>query len=204
MIKTCLFDLGNVLAFFSHDRMCEQLARLCGVGAHETKHLVMSKSMADPWERGMLNRYDIILALENHFHRKIDSQLIELAFADIFTENTEIVGLINHLKEERIRLVLLSNTCDMHFEFLESRLSVLSLFDEFVLSYKVGFRKPEVEIFEAAKRVIDCQPEECFFTDDIEAYVNKARELGFAGATFRTTIELIEDLKMSGVHTSMD
>ena len=41
MIRTCLFDMGNVLLHFCHERMCAQIGGLCGRTAAEVRALLI-------------------------------------------------------------------------------------------------------------------------------------------------------------------
>ena len=41
MLRTIMFDLGNVLLYFSHERMFEQMGALCGKPAEETRELML-------------------------------------------------------------------------------------------------------------------------------------------------------------------
>ena len=44
--------------------------------------------------------------------------------------------------------------------------------------------KPQPEIFQVAMERAGCRPEECFYTDDIAAYVTAARALGIDAVRF--------------------
>src|SRR5690606_35053307 len=113
-----------------------------------------------------------------------DFESLRLAVSDIFTLNEPMVPLLDALKARGHRLVLLSNTCVSHFEFASARFDVLQRFDDFVTSFTTGAIKPERAIFESALRRIECEPEECFYTDDIAQYVEVGRSFGLQGEVF--------------------
>lgn len=46
------------------------------------------------------------------------------------------------------------------------QLGLEGYFDWFVLSEEVGFRKPDVRIFEHARQLASCQPDECLYVGD--------------------------------------
>ncbi|HVV99070.1 MAG TPA: HAD family phosphatase [Planctomycetaceae bacterium] len=199
MIRTCLFDMGNVLVHFCHDRMCRQIGALCGQTGPEIRKLLFDSELQWKFERGRLS--------EREFHAEL-SRLVaaELAFealveagSDIFQLNEPIVPILETLKAQGKRLVLLSNTSVSHFEFVKRRFDVLRHFDDYVLSYEVGALKPELEIFEAALRKIGCAPQECFYTDDIAAYIAAAREHGLEAEVFTTAEALRGHLATRGV-----
>lgn len=52
-------------------------------------------------------------------------------------------------------------------------------YDQLVLSYKCGFRKPEPEIYQFAQEKLDCKPNEIFFIDDRIDFIQGAKDLGW-------------------------
>jgi putative hydrolase of the HAD superfamily len=105
-----------------------------------------------------------------------------------------LVGL-----KQRYRLMLLSNTNAIHFEMVRENYPLLRHFDHLVLSYKVGALKPSPEIYAEALRHANCAPEECFFTDDIPAYVEGARAAGIDAVQFESHEQIERELKVRGV-----
>jgi HAD superfamily hydrolase (TIGR01509 family) len=59
--------------------------------------------------------------------------------------------------------------------------------------------KPSPEIFQAALKLCGCLPEECFYTDDIAAYVEAARQLGIDAVQFESLAQLQRELKARGI-----
>jgi putative hydrolase of the HAD superfamily len=68
-----------------------------------------------------------------------------------------------------------------------------------VLSHEVGTLKPEPAVYEHAISHSQSMPGECFFTDDIEAYVEGARRSGIDAEPFRGFDKLQADLRSRGV-----
>ena len=91
--------------------------------------------------------------------------------------------LVIELKQ-RYRLVLLSNTNELHFGWLRERYPILEHFDAYTLSYAEKAMKPDDRIYAAAVANAQCLPGECFFTDDIERYVDAARAFGIDAEQF--------------------
>src|SRR5690606_20453279 len=102
----------------------------------------------------------------------------QTAGSDIFELNSTIIPVLDALKSQGYRLVLLSNTCVSHFEFIWNEFEVLQRFDDYVTSYTAGAIKPDPAIFQCALEKIQCAPEEAFYTDDIVEYISQARLLG--------------------------
>ncbi len=100
----------------------------------------------------------------------------------------------------RYRLVLLSNTNALHFEMLRGAYAhLLRHFDTLVLSYEVKAMKPNEEIFRAAIAAAQCRPEECFYTDDIAAYVEEARRLGIDAVQFESREQIEGAMRERGI-----
>jgi glucose-1-phosphatase len=204
MLKTILFDLGNVLVHFSHDRMCDQIGRALGrTGADVRRFLIDSGLMWD-FERGKLTESQLLAAVESEIAGPFDHAAVNDACCDIFTLNDPIVPLVWSLKNRGLRLVLLSNTSPWHVAWVRKCWPVLELFDELVLSYEVGAIKPEAPAFEAALKAIRCRPEECFYTDDIPKYVARGREFGLQAEVFTDVPALRKHLADRGIELAAE
>ncbi len=199
MIDTFLFDMGNVLVHFSHPRMCAQIASVCHGSAEEIHRLLFDLNWEHEFERGELTEAQFQARLENHFQRPLDLSALVLAASDIFTLNAPLVPILRALRRQGKRLVLLSNTSVSHIEFVRREFDVLGYFDDFVLSYEVGAMKPQPAIFEAALNKIQCPPERCFYTDDIEPYIEAGRGYGLQAEVFTTAESLTHQLASRGV-----
>lgn len=199
MIRTCLFDLGNVLVFFSHDLMCQQIAELFQVPVDQVKQTLFASEGLVKFEKGQISEAEFHRELEQIFAREVAFDGLRRAASDIFTVNSDILPVIDALKEQGTRLVLLSNTCVSHIDHVRAQFDVLERFDDFILSYEVGSLKPEPEIFEHALAAIGCPPEDCFYTDDIAENIEAGRTFGLQASLFTTVAKLKTDLQDLGV-----
>ena len=199
MIRTFLFDMGNVLVHFSHDRMCDQIAALCARTGPELKKDLIDSGWQWDFERGLVSPDQFHQWFESNFNTKVDPADLAHAASDIFTLNTPIVPVLDELKSRGYRLVLLSNTSIFHFEFIQKRFEVLNRFDDFVLSYEVQALKPDPEIYHAALKKIGCDAPDCFYTDDIVQYVEGGRRHGLDAEVFTTVPELTRHLAARGI-----
>jgi HAD superfamily hydrolase (TIGR01549 family) len=199
MIRTFLFDMGNVLVHFCHDRMCSQIGELCGKSGPEIRAALIESELQFKFERGWLSEDEFQAVLQRLLDASFERDELFRAGSDIFQANSSIVPVLKALKTAGHRLVLLSNTSAPHLRFVRENYEVLEYFDDFVLSYEVGAVKPDAAIFEAALRKIDCPPEECFYTDDIEEYVITARKFGLRAEVFTDTENLLIHLVGHGV-----
>jgi putative hydrolase of the HAD superfamily len=201
VIRTFLFDMGNVLVHFCHQRMCRQIADLAQTSEEIVRDLLMRGSLQWDFERGLLTEEEFFAELRGRlqFSAEITREEFVRAGSDIFTLNASLIPVLDELRALGHRLVLLSNTSVSHFEFVQNEFDVLSRFDDFVLSFKVGAMKPERRIFEVAGMKIGCPPEQCFYTDDIAAYIEAGRSYGFQAEQFTTTESFVGQIGHRGI-----
>ena len=191
--------MGNVLVHFSHQKMCQNIATLCGWTEPQTKSFLLDEGRQWKLERGEIT--------EEQFHdefchatgKSLNIDQLRHAAADIFRLNESIVPVLHQLKAAGLRLVLLSNTSITHLNFIERNFNVLELMDDRVTSFEAGAIKPEDRIYEVALSKALCEPGECFYTDDIEAYIRKAETFGINARLYTSTEGLrnsLRDLKV--------
>lgn len=197
MTRTIFFDIGNVLVFFSYEKMLKQLSEICGIDPLVIRREI---EMIGPlYEEGTISseelwRYFSKIATKNHSQKDFFE-----AMTTIFQENPSIYPIVNALKNKGFQLILISNTCEAHYDFLKETFPVINQFDMSVLSHKVNVRKPNKLIYEAALAVAECSSEDCFYTDDILEYVLAARALGIDAEPYTDTFSLIQHLKKRGL-----
>lgn len=199
MIKTCLFDLGNVLLSFSHDKMAQQIAALFSVTPQEIRKTIFESPLLAQTETGEVTEAQLQKILEEKYETRVSNADLKIASADIFQPIEPMVEAVHELNRQGIRLVLMSNTCSTHMEFAIERFDFLKLFDHYVLSYEAGCMKPEQPIYDDAKKWIDCEPSECFYTDDIEKNIVAGREFGFDAEVFVGPDAFKEQMKSRGI-----
>jgi FMN phosphatase YigB (HAD superfamily) len=194
-IKTCFFDMGNVLVHFSHEKMCENIASLCGWSQLKTKKFLLDDGRQWKLERGEITEEQFHDELCTATGQVLNIDKLRHASANIFWLNESIVPVLHQLKAAGRRLVLLSNTSITHLKFIERNFSVLELMDDKVTSFEAGALKPEDRIYEVALSKAQCEANECFYTDDIEAYVRKAAMFGIHARLYTSTESLLSSLR---------
>lgn len=199
MIETFLFDMGNVLIYFSHERMCRQIAEICGLAPADVRRLLFDSGVQAEFEKGHITEESLHVRLQQQSQRTLDFDALVHAASDIFERNAAIEPVIESLKSQGRRLVLLSNTSLSHFRFVRERFDVLSAFDSYVLSYEVGAMKPDREIFDAALAAAGCPAGNCFYTDDIAEYVAAGRRHGLQAEVYTSVDALRGQLRERGV-----
>ncbi|MFO0948072.1 MAG: HAD family phosphatase [Planctomycetota bacterium] len=199
MIDTLLFDLGNVLVYFSHERMFAQMAELCGRSPAEVVTLCRQSGINDRFERGEISEAEYHREFEALVRSNVDPEKLYQAASDIFWSNDSIRPIVAKAKQRGLRLVLLSNTTSAHFRFIQERFDVLEPFDEWIVSYEVGAMKPDAPMYEAALERIQCPPQRCLYLDDLEANIQAGRDFGLQAEVYTDTPTLLNHLKERGL-----
>lgn len=199
MIETVLFDLGNVLVHFSHERMFAQMGALCGRSGPEIAALCRELDLNDRFERGEISESEFHRALERAVGRPIDRHALYLASSDIFWLNDSMVPVVRALRSSGRRLVLLSNTTAPHLRFVGENFTILDELDEQVVSFKVGAMKPDAPIYYAALDRIGCPPDRCLYVDDLAENIEAGRRFGLDAEVFTDTASFLGHLRQRGV-----
>jgi len=199
MIRALLFDMGNVLIHFSHERMYRQLGELVGRYGADVERWLHESGLFDGYETGLVTTDELRIELGRLAGREIDQDSLDRAASDIFWLSESMEPVIDRLATKGLPLVLVSNTCETHFRWVSSRFPVLRHFTRRVLSFEVGACKPDSAIFEAAARAAGVTAAECFFTDDTPGHVEAARRLGFDAVVFQNTPQIIAELNARGM-----
>ena len=199
MIRTLIFDLGKVIIPFDFQRGYERMARLCGYAPEQIPERLRSTDLVHRFESGEVECSDFVRELCGILELDCGYDEFREIWGSIFLPETLIPDSLLEALRRRYRLVLLSNTNQLHFEMVEAAYPILRHFHEKVLSYKVGAMKPSPKIYQAAVEAAQCRPEECFFTDDIPAYVEGARQHGMDAVQFRDCGQIQQELRARGV-----
>jgi putative hydrolase of the HAD superfamily len=198
-IQAVIFDLGRVIVPFDFHRGYERLAPLCGIPAAEIRGRIASTGLVERFESGGIESRDFVRELSKHLNLNTSYENFCEIWNSIFLPYTLIPEATMEGISRNYRLVLLSNTNAIHFEMIRENYPLLRHFHALVLSYEVGATKPLPLIYRRAIEAAGCHPEECFFTDDIPAYVAAARALGIDAVQFESATQIEAELRKRGV-----
>jgi HAD superfamily hydrolase (TIGR01509 family) len=181
MPRALLLDMGNVIVFFDHHRACRQLAALGQPGTAEDAvfDLLFHQPLERHYDCGEISTTTFLATLREAFGITASDESIARAWSDIFEPNRVLAAEMPELRRRFDRLVLASNTNELHISKVRALMpETLALFDEQVLSFEVGYRKPADEFF---RRAIDAgggDPARCVYVDDRQDFVAAAELLG--------------------------
>lgn len=199
MIETAIFDLGNVVLNFEHKSISERLARYSRYSTDEIYHSGLHSKQLRLYETGKIKSEELFQWLIEKFEIEISYETFRYIWSDIFSPNTSMETLLSRLKENGYRLILLSNTNELHFNFIKDNFEVIRMFDDLVLSYRIGYSKPHEKIYKEALRRAGSPAKKCVFIDDIKEFCISAESLGINSIVYRSTDQLIEELKKHGI-----
>ena len=193
MIKTIIFDLGNVIVNVDKSKF-RMFSRYSNKSVKQITKCIEESTLMKSFERGELSEEDYYKKVSKELNLKMDFEKFKSISCGIFSPRKDVEKLIRKLKK-RFRLVLLSNTDAIHFEFIKKNYKILNAFDDYVLSYKEGCRKPNPLIFLKAIKKAKTSPFNCLYFDDISEFVLAARMLGIKAFQYKNFEKLRSDLK---------
>jgi len=198
MIQAIFFDFGRVLGTFDHIRTCRELTTFSSLSASEIYKRIFRSRLEIEYDEGQLSSGEfyekVAAAIEA---RKMSFEDFRLAWGNIFKENNPIAERILKFIKPEIKIFVLSNTNEMHWQFIKQ----LPLMQEFfpntfrqVLSFRVGARKPDKRIYQDGIQRTGTIPGQIVYIDDISEYVESFRTLGGNGIVFNCEEDLTTKL----------
>lgn len=195
MIKTFIFDLGNVIVSFNHNKIVEKLQSGCALTSNDIFAKAISSKLVNDYNLGKISSAEFFDLLSNELQLKMEFADFSQVWNCTFELEPIIPLQIIKKLSENYRLIILSDTNELHFDFIEENFPILEYFDDFVLSHKVGAVKPSEEIFRLVIEKADCLPEECIFIDDLKQNVESAKKYGLNAIQFISADELEAELR---------
>jgi len=190
-----VFDLGNVLIPFDYTQAINKLNQIePGIGDRFLEFYRKNYSFHRDFERGKISENHFVSKMLEVIDHKIDTETFKKYYADIFSLNEDVISLIPILKKN-YKLFLLSNTDSIHQKYGWQKYEFLKYFDKLILSHEVKAVKPEEKIYRKVEEASGFPSEEHFFTDDIQEYVDGAKNIGWDAVQFINYQKLLNDLK---------
>ena len=199
MIHTIIFDFGNVVGFFDHQRAIDRLKPYTPLSSEDIRRRVYAGNIEDDYESGRMSTADFAEAILKLCEiDRTPEQYIE-AFTDIFWENPDVLEVIPKLKS-RYRILLASNTNDAHYrKFKVQFADHLDHFHFLGTSFEAGVRKPAAGFYEYIQARAGCQRSQCLFVDDLPANVEAAIRFGWNAVVYGKGTRLSELLAGCGI-----
>ncbi|MBI3300159.1 MAG: HAD-IA family hydrolase [Elusimicrobia bacterium] len=196
--RVLFFDIGNVLVRFDLPGLLKDFAWAAGSSPWGVARLMWSRRLTDDVERGNLTGEGLHEVVREQTGFLGDLDEFRRLWCGRFKLETRSAALFRKLVRRR-PVYLLSNTNQLHWEFIRRRYAFAREASGSVLSFEVGARKPERAIYAAAAKAAGAAPEECLFIDDLAENVAGAKAAGMRALRFKTPARLEKDLADLGV-----
>lgn len=199
MHKTIIFDLGNVIVPLDFPASYQAWSAATGLAPEEIQRRIQSVDHYRAYEAGELSTPKFQQEMELLFGLQLDETAFMNLWSSLFSEPTLIDAQLLMKLKQRYRIVLLSNTNDLHFRFIRRHYPIVELFDAYVLSFEVQSMKPDPGIYRAAVEAARCPSGQCFFTDDLPANIEAARAAGLDAEVFIDEVTLLSHFEARGI-----
>lgn len=199
MIKTIIFDIGNVLADFTWK---EHYMRF-GYTGEMLERLADATVRSEQWneiDRGVLSDEEVLQCLINNDPEiEADIRRCLVSAKGMVKRNDYAIPWIKELQQKGYQVLYLSNFGAKAERDCAEALDFLPHMDGGILSYREKVVKPMPEIYEILINRYHLIPEECVFLDDTERNLTAAAAYGIHTIHFENQKQAIEELKNLGV-----
>jgi putative hydrolase of the HAD superfamily len=188
-----------VILPFTHYQIAEKLSQFSQRKEFQDPQRIFSylfdfeKGAVNGYEVGKVSSIQFFKSLKKYLHLSLSFKKFIPIWNDIFTEDQGVSEIIRSLKGKK-KLGLISNTNPLHFDYILSKFPVIRIFDKWILSHEVGFKKPDVHIFQKAMEWASVEPGKILLIDDMKKHVEVAVSLGMQGIHFISADQLREEL----------
>jgi FMN phosphatase YigB (HAD superfamily) len=183
--KAVIFDFGNVLCSLDRMAFARAAAPHSAMSPEALDSALWGGSLEHEFETGRFDSH-------GYYARVAELAGFEPSYTyEDFTRDFRLIiqphpdgeaGLVT-ARDCGARCFVLSNTSFLHARLIFENEVLASTPELHILSYKVGFMKPDPRIWQALLWHAHLEAEECLYVDDIQAYCDAAAALGFG--TFR-------------------
>ena len=158
-------------------------------------------TLFNQYEKGEITSKEFETGIQLHLFRKVFLDDIDQAWNGLIDSkiSPEIIELLKG-KKDKYRIFLLSNTNELHIKAIKDSSGIflysnfLRQFEKTYLSYEIGMRKPDAEIFEKVLKDNELEADETFYIDDSEQHILSAEKLGIHTWHFNPEEDDINDL----------
>lgn len=183
--KNVIFDLGGVILNIDYNLSVDAFKKLGLNNFAEHFSQASQKHLFDLYEKGMISSAEFRDAIKQELSADVSTAQIDAAWNALLLDlPKERLSVLEKVKQSH-RTFLLSNTNDIHIvelnRYLNNSFGIADLsgyFEKMYLSYEIGMRKPDAEIFEFVLQQNDLDPSDTLFIDDSIQHIERAKQLG--------------------------
>lgn len=190
---TIFFDWGGVIANDPGDDFLSDLLR--NVGATDEQIQAIFETYMKRFMRGQITEAEYWQELRTKYGFTIhDSISDEFKKWRGLVANQDILDLAKEAKAKGMNIAILSNVIEPTYNVIEQA-GYYNLFDEVIASCKVGYVKPEEEIYEIALGRFRLTPQESIFIDDKQYCLDPATAMGFKTILATSPEQIMRELR---------
>jgi len=199
MIEVVYFDLGKVIVDFDHSRAARELLKVTPLSLKEAMAVLSDGDLVSEYETGRLSSQEHYRKVCRRLQMEVSIEKFRDLWGSMFLPEPLLSESFLQDLKKRYRLMLLSNTNEIHFDFVIQNYPILRMIEERLLSYEAGCMKPEARIFELAIKKAGVAPENIFFTDDRPENIEAAQRAGIQALLFQSETQLKRDMASRGM-----
>ena len=182
-----LFDYGGVIINIDFQLTLEAMRRFSPAGSTIAFEQKAQAELFDQLETGKLTPQQFREGLRTGYQLTATDEELDAAWNALLLDvPAERLALIAELRAQGYETALLSNTNQLHIDFINEQLKaqygfahgIADVLDRVFYSQQVGLRKPGEEIFRHALREMNWNADETLFIDDSLQHIETARRLG--------------------------
>ena len=199
MIKTIIFDIGNVLTEFCWSKYFE----VFGYSEDTLKRLARATVLSDDWKEYDLGNLcdeevlDLFIANDPSIEKELRDSLRNVD--GILEQCDYAIPWIEELKAKGYLVLYLSNFSEKVLRDCSRIMGFLPHMDGGILSCKVHLIKPDPAIYRLLLKEYGLTAEECIFLDDTAENIKAAEALGIHGIVFKNQAQARKELAKLGV-----
>ena len=199
MIEVVYFDLGKVIVDFDHSRAAQELLKVTPLSLKEAMAVLSDDELVSEYETGRLSSQEHYRKVCRRLQMEVSIEKFRELWGSMFLPEPLLSESFLQDLKKRYRLMLLSNTNEIHFDFVIQNYPILRMIEERLLSYQAGCMKPQARIFELAIKKAGVAPENIFFTDDRPENIEAAQRSGIQALLFQSETQLKRDMARRGM-----
>ncbi len=191
-MKRTLLDLGNVVVRVDFQPFFSWVSQTGKFPNPEDYQFFLRSSLFYDFEFGQIPRDDFYRRSKDLLGFSAGRDEFEEKFCAIFPG---LVPGIESVFEESGPVFCLTNTNEIHLEYIQKNFPILERFQTIFSSFDLQKRKPYPGIYREVAKRLECDPRDILFFDDVEANVVGAKRAGLEAQLFQGVEPLLQQVK---------
>lgn len=201
MIKTVIFDIGNVMVDFCFDEFIKKNGDPKEI-RERIRRATLESGFWGELDKGILS-YEEVLQKFIEKDPGLEAQ-IRAIFCDtsgIVLKRDYAIPLVKRLRCNGYQVLALSNFPEKVYQENREPLAFLQEMNGYILSYQDHVIKPDARIYRLLQERYDFIPAECVFIDDLQENLDAAKAQGWNTILFTGYEQMLMKLAKLGVKT---